>query len=184
MQAFKEAETRHRDASRLGAEKKFKGGLADQSEEVIKLHTTHHLLLKALQVVLGEEVKQRGSNITAERLRIDINYPDKLSDEQMSKVEAIVNEKIDAGLEITRVEMPKQEAEKIGAEREFGQKYPEIVSVYQIKEKDGTIFSKEFCGGPHVKNTSEITAGGKHFKITKQENIGGGLRRLKGILTK
>lgn len=179
---FKKKEEKHKEQSRAGAEQKFKGGLADQSEETTKLHTTHHLLLKALQIVLGEDVKQRGSNITGERLRIDFSYGKKLTEEQVQKVEEIVNNKIEEALSVKREEMPKEEAEKIGAEMEFGQKYPDVVSVYYIGESLEDAFSKEFCGGPHVENTSEIGKGGKRFKVKRQENIGSGLRRIKGVL--
>jgi alanyl-tRNA synthetase len=173
---------KHREQSRAGAEQKFKGGLADQSRETTKLHTAHHLLLRALQLVLGEDVHQKGSNITGERLRIDFNYDSALTDEQIAEVEKIVNEKIQAGLEVERVEMKKEEAEKMGAEMEFGQKYPDLVSVYLIKDENDSNFSAEFCGGPHVSNTSEIGEGGKTFKIVKQENIGSGKRRIKAVL--
>jgi alanyl-tRNA synthetase len=182
MLKFQRENQKHQEQSRAGAEQKFKGGLADHSEEVIKLHTAHHLLLRALQIVVGDHVKQRGSNITGERLRIDFSNPDKLTDEQVARVEQIVNEKIQAGLSVERREMPKSEAESIGAEMEFGQKYPDIVTVYVITDTDGTAFSKEFCGGPHVANTSEIGAGGKTFKIQKQENVGSGVRRIKAAL--
>ncbi len=203
---FKQLEQKHREQSRAGAEQKFKGGLADQSVETTKLHTAHHLLLKALQIVLGEHVHQKGSNITGERLRIDFNHIEKLTDEQIKQVEQIVNAKIKEGLPVTRLEMPKTEAEQMGAEMEFGQKYPDIVSVYVVgdverddSQKETTKspslegglgwvtpaknwFSAEFCGGPHVGNTSEIGEGGKTFKITKQENIGSGTRRIKASL--
>jgi alanyl-tRNA synthetase len=179
---FKQKETEHREQSKLGADKKFKGGLADQSIEVIKLHTTHHLLLKALQTVVSQDIKQKGSNITSERLRIDFNYKDKLSDQQISEVENMVNEQISKKLNVERQELPITEAEKLNAEKEFGQKYPEIVSVYFIKNSDGSNFSIEFCGGPHVNNTGEIGENGKKFKILKQENIGSGIRRIKAAL--
>lgn len=188
--AFKLAEDQHRSQSRAGAEQKFKGGLADKSEATVRLHTAHHLLLRALQLVLGEHVKQRGSNITAERLRIDVSHPEKITPEQLSQVERIVNEQIEAGLEVKRLEMPRQEAEKIGAQMEFGQKYPDQVSVYMIGRPETVaaqdwqgegIFSKEFCGGPHVTNTKEIAAAGQ-FKIFKEESSGSGVRRLKAGL--
>jgi alanyl-tRNA synthetase len=186
---FKEKEQKHREQSRAGAEQKFKGGLADQSVETTKLHTAHHLLLRALQLVVNENIKQRGSNITGERLRIDFSYDQKLTDEQIKHVEDMVNEKIQAGLEVKRVEMPKENAEKIGAQMEFGQKYPDTVSVYVIGGTAGTAdllplqwFSAEFCGGPHVQNTSVIGEGGKKFKIISQENIGAGARRIKAVL--
>ena len=182
MSDFKIKETEHRQASKSGAEGKFKGGLADQSSEVTKLHTAHHLLLRALQLVVSPDIKQRGSNITAERLRLDFNYKDKLTDEQVKQVEDMVNAKISEALPVLRKEMPIAEAEKLNAEKEFGQKYPDIVSVYIINNNDGSQFSAEFCGGPHVANTSEIGENNKRFKIIKQENIGAGLRRIKASL--
>jgi alanyl-tRNA synthetase len=182
LNEFKEKEKQHRLQSKLGAEKKFKGGLADQSVEVTKLHTTHHILLKALQTIVSSEIKQRGSNITSERLRLDFNYKEKLTDEQIKEVEELVNSIIKAGLEVTHQEMRKEDAEKLNAEHEFGQKYPDTVSIYSIINSDGSNFSVEFCGGPHVKNTSEIGEGSRHFKILKQENIGTGLKRIKAAL--
>lgn len=179
---FKLVEEEHKAKSRKGAEQKFKGGLADQSEEVIKLHTTHHLLLKGLQHSVSEEIKQRGSNITGERLRIDFNYTEKLTEDQIKSVEDYVNNAITSAYKVERLDMPKEEAEKMGAEMEFGQRYPDIVSVYQVVKDDGSILSAEFCGGPHVKNTSEIGANNKKFKIISQENIGGGIRRIKAKL--
>lgn len=179
---FKSVEEQHKAKSRKGAEQKFKGGLADQSEEVVKLHTTHHLLLKGLQTIVNPTIKQRGSNITGERLRIDFNYDAKLSDNEVSKLEDYVNKVIADGLSVSRLDMPKAEAELMGAEMEFGQKYPDFVSVYVIKDSKGEVFSAEFCGGPHVKNTSEIGSDNKKFKIISQENIGGGLRRIKAKL--
>jgi alanyl-tRNA synthetase len=179
---FKLKEKLHREQSKLGADKKFKGGLADQSEEVIKLHTTHHLILKALQTIVSPDIKQKGSNITSERLRMDFNYKEKLSDEQIKQVEELVNEKIADSLDVIRREMPIKEAEELNAEQEFGQKYPDIVSVYFINNNDGSPFSIEFCGGPHVKNTSEIGLNNKKVKILKQENIGSGIRRIKAAL--
>lgn len=182
LSEFKKEEEAHKAMSRSGAEQKFKGGLADQSEEVIKLHTTHHLLLNALQSIVSPEIKQRGSNITGERLRIDFNYSSKLTPEQIEAVEKKVNENISAGYKVERIELRREEAEKMGAEMEFGQKYPEIVSVYFIKNDKGEYISKEFCGGPHVENTSIIGKGNKKFKIVSQENIGGGIRRIKAKL--
>lgn len=189
---FRQAEVEHRSLSRAGAEQKFKGGLADKSEDTVRLHTTHHLLLRALQMKLGEHVKQRGSNITAERLRIDISHPEKITPEQLAAVENTVNEAIAANLEVKRLEMPREQAEKIGAQMEFGQKYPDMVSVYVIGTPEAIaaedwqsegIFSKEFCGGPHVGNTSEIASTGK-FKIFKEESSGSGIRRIKAGLVR
>ncbi|MBN1915508.1 hypothetical protein JW796_00745 [Candidatus Dojkabacteria bacterium] len=210
--AFKKEEEKHREASRKGAEQKFKGGLADHSEEVVRLHTAHHLLLASLQKIVNPCIKQRGSNITGERLRMDFNFDRKLTDDEIKRVEALVNEKIEEGLIVRRLTMHKGIAEKAGAQMEFGIKYPDLVTVYttvdtEINErinrffneegdaktgnllaKDVTAllektFSKEFCGGPHVKNTKELGKSGK-FKILKEENIGSGNRRIKATLAK
>lgn len=176
--AFEARFKKHQDVSQSGLEKKFAGGLADHEPATIKLHTAHHLLLAALQQVLGPQVKQRGSNITSERLRLDFIYPEKLTDEQKRKVEEIVNSNIKAALPVERREMAKSEAEKLGAEMEFGQKYGEQVSVYLIGN-EGNYVSREFCGGPHVSNTSELGV----FKITKEEAVAAGIRRVKAELT-
>ena len=183
---FKEKLAQHQEISRAGVEQKFKGGLADHSEKTTRLHTAHHLLLKALQTVLGSQVKQRGSNITSERLRMDFNYDGKMTEEQKREVERIVNEKIAEDLPVIRSEMPREEAEKLGAEHEFGQKYPDRVSVYSVGPKSATVenpqfekaFSIEFCGGPHVKHTGEIG----HFKLAKEEAVGAGIRRVRGAV--
>ncbi len=171
----------HQALSRAGAAQKFAGGLADHAEETIRYHTAHHLLLKALQMVLGPDVHQRGSNITSERLRIDFSYGAKMTDEQKREVERIVNEKITEALPVVRTDMPKAEAEKLGAEHEFGAVYPDIVSVYSVGPLESA-FSIEFCGGPHVSNTSELGEGGKHFKIIKEEASSAGVRRIKAVL--
>jgi alanyl-tRNA synthetase len=168
----------HQDASRLGAEQKFKGGLANTSEMTTKLHTAHHLLLAALQQVLGKDVKQKGSNITEERLRIDFNFDRKLTDEEKQQVETIVNDAIKADYAVIKRDMPKAEAMQIGAEMEFGTTYPDIVSVYFIEDKDGNHISKEFCGGPHVTHTGELG----HFRIQKEEASSAGVRRIKAVL--
>ncbi|MBI2612680.1 alanine--tRNA ligase [Candidatus Kaiserbacteria bacterium] len=178
---FKAEMKKHQEISRAGVEQKFKGGLADTSEKTTRLHTAHHLLLKALQIVLGKHVKQRGSNITQERLRIDFSHGEKMTKEQLTEVEKIVNEKIQEGLPVIRTEMARDEAEKLGAEHEFGAKYPERVSVYSVGPLDNA-FSIEFCGGPHVSNTSEIGKGGI-FKIQKEEAVAAGIRRIKAVLT-
>ncbi len=176
---FEEELKKHRELSRAGSEQKFKGGLANTSEQTIKLHTAHHLLLSALQKVLGKEVKQKGSNITEERLRIDFSFSRKLTPDELNAVENIVNEHIKSDLPVIRREMHRIEAETLGAEMEFGTKYPEIVSIYFIEDKDGNAVSKEFCGGPHVKNTGVL---GK-FKIQKEESVSAGIRRIKATLT-
>ncbi|MDZ4241175.1 MAG: alanine--tRNA ligase-related protein, partial [Patescibacteria group bacterium] len=141
---------RHQELSRTSSAGMFKGGLANHNEKTIKHHTAHHLLLAALQEVLGKSVKQKGSNITEERLRMDFSFERKMTDEEKKKVEEIVNNYISQNLSVIRKEMPLAEAEKIGAEMEFGAKYPDIVSVYLIEDKQGNPISKEFCGGPHV----------------------------------
>ena len=180
----------HQELSRKGAEQKFAGGLADHSEQTVKYHTTHHILLKALQMVLGKEVHQRGSNITSERLRIDFSHGAKMTDEEKKKVEEIVNEVIESKLPVIRTVMKREEAESLGAEMEFGVKYPDTVSVYSVGPKDATeenpkipeAFSLEFCGGPHVTNTGDIGEGGKRFRIKKEEAVAAGVRRIKGVV--
>ena len=180
---------KHKETSRAGTEHKFKGGLADTSEETTRLHTAHHLLLKALQTVLGPQVKQRGSNITQERLRIDFSHGGKMTKEQVAEVERLVNEKISEALPVTHSTLPKAEAERLGAEHEFGAKYPDMVSVYSVGPEGASqenpqfekAFSIEFCGGPHVSNTSEIAEGGI-FKIQKEEAVAAGIRRIKAVL--
>ena len=184
---YNELMKKHQETSRSGAEHKFKGGLADTSEKTTRLHTAHHLLLKALQIVLGSHVKQRGSNITQERLRIDFSHGAKMTPDEISRVEAIVNEKINESLPVNRTILPKERAEELGAEHEFGAKYPDMVSVYSVGPKDSSVeeprydaaFSIEFCGGPHVENTSELAG---TFKIQKEEAVAAGIRRIKAIL--
>ena len=178
---FQQSEKRHRELSRAGADQKFKGGLADQSQETTKLHTAHHLLLAALQKLVDPNIRQKGSNITAERMRMDFNIDRKLTPEEVAKVEALVNEKIQQKLPVTRVEMPREEAEALGAQMEFGAKYPDIVSVYFVGDRDNW-FSAEFCGGPHASSTGDLGEGDKRFVIQKQENVGAGLKRIKAAL--
>lgn len=174
----------HQDASRAGAEQKFKGGLANTSEQTTKLHTAHHLLLKALQEVVSPDIHQKGSNITEERLRIDFNFDRKLTDEEKSAVEEKVNGWIAQDLQVIKRDMPKTEAETLGAEMEFGVKYPDVVSVYFIEDlpaqagKEATVISKEFCGGPHVEHIGTLGT----FKIQKEEASSAGVRRIKAVL--
>ena len=168
----------HQKLSQTSSAGMFKGGLANHNDKTIKLHTAHHLLLSALQAVVNPDIKQRGSNITEERLRIDFVCDHKLTDEEKQKVENWVNDKIEKGLNVVRREMPLAEAEKIGAQMEFGAKYPETVSVYFIEDENGNGFSKEFCGGPHINNTKELT----RFSIQKEEAVSAGIRRIKGVL--
>ncbi|MDD5566966.1 MAG: alanine--tRNA ligase [Patescibacteria group bacterium] len=170
---WREAEIAHRELSRQGAEKKFAGGLADHSERVIKMHTATHLLHRALGEVLGEEVQQKGSNITEERLRFDFSYPKKVTSDELRRIEEIVNEKIAAGIPVEKRILPIEEARKIGAIGLFGEKYGDKVSIYLIGD-----FSKEICGGPHVSNTKLV---GK-FKILKEEASSAGVRRIKAVV--
>jgi len=175
---------RHQDLSRSGAEKKFKGGLADTSEMSVRYHTATHLLHQALHDVLGEGVMQKGSNITPDRLRFDFAHGAKMTDEEKKKVEEIVNGKIVAALPMQHVTMPKSDAEKTGARHFFGEKYGEEISIYFIGNDLQSAYSKEFCGGPHVKNTSELAGpeGKWKFKISKEEAVSQGVRRIKAVL--
>ncbi len=165
----------HQEKSRLGSEQKFKGGLAEQNETTIAYHTATHLLHKALKIVLGDHVAQKGSNITAERLRFDFSHPQKMTKDELKKVEDIVNEQIQRDLLVTCEEMSLEEAKKSGAIGLFENKYGEKVKVYTIGD-----FSKEICGGPHVSHTAEL---GK-FIIKKEEASSAGVRRIKAILVK
>lgn len=170
---FEEEFRQHRELSRTAAKGMFKGGLADQSEKTTKLHTSHHLLLAALQKIVNPSIKQRGSNITAERLRMDFNHAEKLTVEELANIEKLVNEKISENLPVIRREMPREEAEKLGAQMEFGHKYPDRVSVYFVGPEK-SFFSAEFCGGPHVSATGKLGT----FKIIKEESAGSGIRRI------
>jgi alanyl-tRNA synthetase len=163
----------HQEKSRMGSEQKFKGGLSGNGEMETKYHTATHLLNAALKVVISKDVHQKGSNITPERMRFDFSCDHKLTDEEKQKVEDLVNEWIQEALPVKVEEMKKEDAIKSGAECMFIEKYPDIVTVYTIGE-----VSKELCGGPHVKNTSEL---GK-FKIKKEEASSAGVRRIKAIL--
>ncbi len=170
---FQEKMKEHQEKSRTASVGKFKGGLAGNSEIETKYHTATHLLNAALKEVIGHDTHQRGSNITEERMRFDFNCDHKLTDEEKQKTEDLVNQWIKDSLEVTKESMNKQEALEKGAEAMFIEKYPDIVNVYSI----GNI-SKEICGGPHVKNTSELG----HFKIKKEEASSAGVRRIKAVL--
>ena len=176
---------KHRKLSQKGAGKKFKGGLGDHSEEVTKLHTTTHLLHAALRKVLGESVQQKGSNITSERLRFDFSHPQKLTEEEMEKVEDLINEQIGKDLLITVETKTFEEAKKEGALAFFEAKYGEKVKVYSIGGSTDPStssglppFSREVCGGPHVARTGKIG----RVKIKKQEKIGAGLMRIYAVI--
>ena len=175
MKEFDELFKAHQEKSRMGSEQKFKGGLAEQNETTIAYHTATHLLNAALKVVLGPETHQRGSNITVDRMRFDFNCDHKMTEEEKKQTEDLVNKWIQEALPVTVEEMKKEDAVKSGAECMFIEKYPDVVTVYTIGD-----VSKELCGGPHVKNTSEL---GK-FKIKKEEASSAGVRRIKAILEK
>ena len=175
MKEFDELFKAHQEKSRMGSEQKFKGGLAEQNDTTIAYHTATHLLNAALKVVLGPETHQRGSNITVDRMRFDFNCDHKMTDEEKQKTEDLINKWIQDALPVTVEEMKKEDAVKSGAECMFIEKYPDVVTVYTIGD-----VSKELCGGPHVKNTSEL---GK-FKIKKEEASSAGVRRIKAILEK
>jgi len=178
LEDFNKKMAEHQKLSQTASAGMFKGGLANHNEKTIKLHTAHHLLLAGLQAIVGKNIKQKGSNITEERLRMDFLCDHKLTEEEKKKVEDFVNDKIKDGLDVIRREMSLAEAQKIGAEMEFGAKYPDVVFVYFIEDKNGNVISKEFCGGPHVKNTSELG----HFKIQKEEAVSAGVRRIKAVI--
>ncbi len=175
---FNKKMAEHQKLSQTASAGMFKGGLASHNERTTKLHTAHHLLLAALQQLFGKQVKQRGSNITDERLRIDFSFDRKLTAEEIAELERIVNEKIGENLCVIRREMLKAEAEATGAEMEFGAKYPDTVSVYFIESETAAAFSKEFCGGPHSERTGTLG----RFKILKEEAVAQGVRRIKATL--
>lgn len=175
LETFDKLFKEHQEKSRLGSEQKFKGGLADQSEQTIAYHTATHLLHKALQIVLGEHATQKGSNITQERLRFDFAHPQKVTKEELEEVEKIVNEQIKRDLPVICEEMSYEDAKKSGAMGLFTNKYGDRVKVYTIGD-----FSKEICGGPHVTHTGVLGT----FKIKKEESSSAGVRRIKAILIK
>jgi len=175
-EAFAAEFKKHQDLSRQGAEKKFAGGLADHSVETTRLHTATHILHQALRDVLGPHVEQKGSNITAERLRFDFSHNTKMTPEEIAKVEAIVNEQIKKDMPVKAEQLTVEEAKASGAIGLFEDKYANIggkINVYSIGD-----YSKEICGGPHVQHTGEL--GG--FKIQKEEAVSSGVRRIKAIL--
>ncbi|MBI3626468.1 alanine--tRNA ligase, partial [Candidatus Uhrbacteria bacterium] len=176
LDSFNNELKKHQALSRKGAEQKFKGGLADHSTEVVRYHTATHLLHKALRDVLGNHVEQRGSNITKERLRFDFVHPDKMTPEQIKKVEDIINNKIAEDLKVSWKEMTVDEAKSAGAMGLFEERYGDKVKVYSIGE-----YSKEICGGPHVRHTAKLGEGGQ-FKILKEEAVSAGIRRIKAVL--
>ncbi len=186
---FEELKRKHSEDSKKGSEQKFKGGLADSSEIVVKYHTATHLLHEALKQVLGPDANQKGSNITAERLRFDFSHNSKMTPEEIKKTEDLVNKWIQEKIPVTREEVSQEEAINRGATHLFGEKYGDMVSVYTIgnikdddkksKKENPNIISIEFCGGPHVENTGVIG----RFKITKEEAVSAGVRRIKAVVS-
>jgi alanyl-tRNA synthetase len=172
-EGFLKAQKEHQKISRAGAEKKFGGVGKEVNYQMRKLHTATHLLHSALRKILGESVRQMGSDINPQRLRFDFSYPKKMTNEEIKKVEDLVNQKIKEDLEVKKVKMPLKEALASGALAFFKEKYPERVTVYSING-----FSKEICAGPHVERTSELG----HFKILKEESCGAGVRRIRGVV--
>ncbi len=178
--SYEEEFAKHQELSRTASAGKFKGGLADNSPKVTAFHTATHLMLAALRKELGNDVHQAGSNITEERTRFDFTYPEKVGRDVLDKVEAYVNEAVTKGATVSTVVMEKEVAKAEGVEGSFWEKYPDMVTVYQVVGTDGTIYSQELCGGPHVTHTDQISDFGK-FVITKEEASSRGVRRLKGI---
>jgi alanyl-tRNA synthetase len=173
MEGFQEAFRKHQEKSKMDSNATFKGGLADHGEATTALHTATHLLHQALRMVLGDHVGQKGSNITAERLRFDFSHPEKMTPEQIQKVEDIVNQAIKADHHVSYTTMTLAEARDSGAIALFGDKYEEVVKVYSIGD-----FSKEVCGGPHVEHTAQLGT----FKIKKEQSSSQGVRRIKAVL--
>jgi len=180
-EGFEKAAVEHSDKSRTAAAGKFKGGLADHSEVTTAYHSATHLMLAGLRKVLGDHVHQKGSNITGERIRFDFSHPEKVTRDLLDEVEAYVNEGIKSGAVVTMREMDKQAAMDAGIEGSFWEKYPDTVKVYKFEDVNGTNWSEELCGGPHVVNTNDIGALGT-FKIKKEESSSAGVRRIKAFV--
>ena len=174
VEQFHKCFAEHQAKSRKGSEHKFKGGLADSGVETARLHTATHLLQGALRTLLGDGIQQKGSNITAERLRFDFSFERKVTREELDQVEAIVNQAIADKVDVIKTDMPYDQAVQSGALGFFKDKYNDVVSVYEIPG-----YSKEICGGPHAGNTGELG----HFKIVKEEACSSGVRRIKAVLT-
>jgi alanyl-tRNA synthetase len=178
---FEKLMVEHRALSRAGAEQKFKGGLADSSEIVVQYHTATHLLLAALRALVGDHVHQAGSNITGERMRFDFTHTEKVERDMLDQIEEWVNNAIKTGGAVTIDMMAKDVAEADATiEASFWDRYPDEVKVYSMTGTDGTIYSRELCGGPHVENFSEFA--GMTFKIKKEESSSAGVRRIKAVL--
>ncbi|MBQ4061300.1 MAG: alanine--tRNA ligase [Christensenellaceae bacterium] len=173
VEGYDAAFKKHQELSHAGAEQKFQGGLADHSEQTAKLHTATHLLNAGLKHVLDESVNQKGSNITAERLRFDFNFPRPVTKEELKQVEDFVNEAIAAAVPVVCTEMSVDEAKALGAVGVFEAKYGDVVKVYNIEG-----WSKEICGGPHANNTADL----HHFRIVKEQSSSAGVRRIKAVI--
>jgi len=180
-EGYKEAADKHAELSRTAAAGKFKGGLANHSEQTTAYHTTAHLMLAGLRKVLGDHVHQKGSNITAERVRFDFSHPEKMTDEEKAKVEEYVNNALASKAKVVMNEIPKEEAKAKGVEGSFWEKYPDVVKVYTISDDNGNVWSQELCGGPHVETLEDISKFGK-FRIQKEESSAAGVRRVKAIV--
>ena len=180
IEGFNTAFEKHQELSRTAAAGKFKWGLADDGAETTALHSACHLMLEWLRQILGTHVHQAGSNITAERLRFDFTHPEKMTPEQITKVEEFVNKGISSDLTVTISNMDKKEAQEAGVSGSFWEKYPDIVKVYSMVGADGVVYSRELCGGPHVETSKDM---GK-FKIVKEESSSAGVRRIKAVLEK
>ncbi len=178
-EGFQKKMEEHQQRSRVGSEQKFKGGLADAGQKTTMLHTCTHLLLAGLRKYLGDEVHQAGSNITTDRARFDFTYAEKVDSDILDKVEKYVNDCIEKQCDIVSVVMEKKEAQRKGVEGCFWDKYPDHVTVYTAQDAEGKVYSRELCGGPHVKNTGEILG---TFKIVKESSSSAGVRRIKAIL--
>lgn len=182
QETFDQAMETQRDRSRTAGKGQFKGGLSGESNVHKKYHTATHLMYRALREVLGDHVTQHGSNITEERLRFDFSHPQKMTEEEKQQVETIVNQRIEQDLAVVWEELPTDEAFARGAYGAFGDTYGDTVKVYAMKDTEGNVYSFEICGGPHVERTAELAAGGKRFKITKEESSSAGIRRIKAVL--
>ncbi|MDE6989184.1 MAG: alanine--tRNA ligase [Lachnospiraceae bacterium] len=177
-ESYAEAAAHHAEMSRTAAAGRFKGGLADQSAETTALHTAAHLLLAGLRQVLGSHVMQKGSNITAERLRFDFNHDQKLTSEQLAEIEKYVNDAIASKAAVSVAEIPKAEARESGVSGSFWDQYPDIVKVYTIKDRGGRVWSREICAGPHIENTECLGT----FRIVKEQSSSAGVRRIKAVI--
>ena len=171
---LKELITNHQKLSQETSAGQFKSGLGEDTSKTRKLHTTTHILHKVLRDMFGEDLKQKGSAITNEKARFDFTLDRRLEDRELTELTKKIQEIIDQNLSMDKTEMSEKEARDLGAIGLFGEKYGEIVTVYSLQDKDGNVYSREFCGGPHIENTSEI---GK-FRVIKQKSIGQGLKRL------